>query len=87
MQHQQHDLDGDDQAQIWRSAQHRRTEDIRSWFAELFNRRRQLKSLDTRWHFAAMFLRSLTSQPLLPSGYRAGGSQTSDTTKGGQSGR
>jgi hypothetical protein len=32
MQHQQHDYDHDDLADIWRSAQHRRNEDTYSWF-------------------------------------------------------
>jgi hypothetical protein len=71
MQHQQYDLDGDHQAQIWRGAQHRRTEDIRCWFKE-----RQRKSHDTLSHYAAVLFRSLTSrsEPLLPSENRAAGS-------------
>jgi hypothetical protein len=40
MQQEQHD-DGDNLAEIWRSAQHRRTEDIYSWFNRFFKRRRQ----------------------------------------------
>jgi hypothetical protein len=48
MQHEQHDFDDDDLAKIWRSAQHRRAEDIYSWLAHFFERRRRLKSLDAR---------------------------------------
>jgi len=41
MQHEQHDYDCDNLAEIWRSAQHRRTEDIYSWFTHFFERGRQ----------------------------------------------
>ena len=43
MQHEQHDYDGDNLAEIWRSAQHRRTEDIYSWFTHFLNKRWRLK--------------------------------------------
>jgi hypothetical protein len=39
MQHEQPDYGGDNLAEIWQSAQHRRTEDIYSWFAHLPGRR------------------------------------------------
>ncbi len=39
MQHQQPNYDGDNLAEIWQSAQHRRTEDIHSWFTHFFERR------------------------------------------------
>jgi hypothetical protein len=87
MPHQHHDLNGDDQAQVWRCAQHRRTEDIRAWFADIFGKRRQLKSPDARWYFAAALFRSLTSQRLLPSGHGAAGSGKGDSATGGQSGQ
>jgi hypothetical protein len=44
MQHEQPDYDGDNLAEIWQSAQHRRTEDIYSWLTQFFERRQQLKS-------------------------------------------
>jgi hypothetical protein len=77
MQHERHDLDGDDLAEIWRSAQHRRTEDVYSWFTNIFKKRQQLKSPDTRPDCDGVFFRSLTSQArtFLPSSDSAGGSQ------------
>jgi len=48
MQHEQHDCDGDNLAEIWRSAQHRRCDDIYFWFAHFLETRRQLKSSDSR---------------------------------------
>jgi hypothetical protein len=89
MQHERHDFDGEELAEIWRRAEHRRTEDIRCWFAELFNKRRPLKSPDARSFDAAALLRALTSQsePLLPSGPGVGGSRKGDGAKGGQSGQ
>jgi hypothetical protein len=41
MQHEQHDYEDDDLAVIWRSAQHRRSEDIYSWFTDFLERQRQ----------------------------------------------
>jgi hypothetical protein len=89
MQHQQDGLDSDDQAEVWRRGQLRRTEDIRAWFAGIFKKRRRLKSPDTRSLGAAALLRALTSQSesLLPSGPGAGGSRKSDSATGGQSGQ
>ena len=59
MQHKQRDYDDDDFSEIWRSAQHRRSEDIYFWFTHFFGRQRQLKPSDSR-------LRSSTTpQPLL----------------------
>jgi hypothetical protein len=52
MQHEQHDYDDDDLAGIWRSAQHRRTEDIYCWVTHFFERRRQLKSSGGRPKYA-----------------------------------
>jgi hypothetical protein len=52
MRHERHDFDHDDLAEIWRSAQHRRTEDVYSWFANIFKKRLQLKSsAETRPHY------------------------------------
>ena len=51
MQHERHHSDDDNLAQIWRSAQHRRTADIYSWFTHFFERHRQLKSSDPRSQF------------------------------------
>jgi hypothetical protein len=48
MENERHDFDDDDLAEIWRSAQHRRTEDIYSWFTHFFERRRKLKSTGGR---------------------------------------
>jgi hypothetical protein len=47
MQHE-HEYDGDNLAEIWQSAQHRRTEDIYSWFTHFFERQRQPKSSNFR---------------------------------------
>lgn len=44
MQHEQQDYDGDNLAEIWRSAQHRRTEDIYSWFTRFFKKTTAAKS-------------------------------------------
>jgi hypothetical protein len=35
-----------DFAEVWRTAQQRRTEDIGAWFGQLFERRRRLKAAD-----------------------------------------
>lgn len=51
MQHKQRDYDDDDFAEIWRSAQHRRTEDIYLWFTHWFRRQRQLKPSDSRLRY------------------------------------
>jgi hypothetical protein len=48
MQDERHHCDDDDLAQIWQSAQRRRTADIYSWFSHFFERHRQLKSSDSR---------------------------------------
>jgi hypothetical protein len=39
MQNERQDFDDDDLAEIWRSAQHRRAEDIYSWFTHFLNKR------------------------------------------------
>ena len=41
MQHEQHDYNDDDLADIWRGAQRRRTEYIYSLFTHFFERQRQ----------------------------------------------
>ena len=51
MQHGRHDYHDDDLAELWRSAQHRRAEDIYSWFTKFFERQRQLRSSDSRSQF------------------------------------
>jgi hypothetical protein len=48
MQNQQPDYDGDNLAEIWQSAQHRRTEDIYSWFSNFFERQRRIESSESR---------------------------------------
>jgi hypothetical protein len=82
MQHEQNNFEQDDLAEIWRSAQHRRTEDVYSWFTHIFEKRRKFKSPDTRPHYVGM----LFSKALLSSRDRAGGSQMGDRTRGGRSG-
>jgi hypothetical protein len=52
MQDERGHSDEDNLAQIWRSAQHRRTGDIYFWFTHFFERRRQLKSSDPRPQFS-----------------------------------
>jgi hypothetical protein len=81
MQRERHDLDGGDLAEIWRSAQHRRTEDVYSWFTNIFKKREQLKSPDTRPHYDALPL-TLQARTFLPSRDKAGGSQKGDRVKG-----
>src|ERR1700730_5136881 len=46
VQHERHDLDGDDFSQVWRSAQRRRSADIYFWFTHIFKERWRLKSPD-----------------------------------------
>jgi hypothetical protein len=48
MQNERHDLEQDDLAEIWRSAQHRRTEDLGRWLAQYFERRQPTKTIETR---------------------------------------
>jgi|tagenome__1003787_1003787.scaffolds.fasta_scaffold20907201_2 hypothetical protein len=40
MQPEPHDPDGDDLYEIWRSAQHRRTEEVWFWLIKLFKKHR-----------------------------------------------
>ena len=82
MQHEPHDLDGDDLAAIWRNAQHRRTEDVYSWFTRIFKTRRQLESHDTRPRYDGVLFRSLILKARTPLGSRKG-----ERIKGGQSGQ
>jgi hypothetical protein len=44
MQHERHDPDGDDFAEVWRSAHRRRSEDIYGWFTDIFKKRRRFGS-------------------------------------------
>jgi hypothetical protein len=44
MQHESHDPDRHDLAEIWRSAQHRRTEEVWFWLTHLFKKQPKLKS-------------------------------------------
>ena len=48
MQNERDDLEQDDLAEIWRSAQHCRTEYLVRWLAQYFERRRPTKSIETR---------------------------------------
>jgi hypothetical protein len=75
MQHERHDLDGDDLAEIWRNAQYRPSEDLYSWLLNIFKKRRPLKSSEPRaLHTGMLFL--------APSG-----SPKAHVAKGGQSGQ
>lgn len=47
MQHEQHNLDGDNLAESWQSAQHRRTADIYSWFTHFFEGQQHFKPSDS----------------------------------------
>jgi hypothetical protein len=80
---------GDDFAEIWRSAQHRRTEDARCWLAGIFKKRPQLESPDTQARHDWMLFRSLTLQapPFVPSRDSTGGSRKIHGIKGGSSGQ
>ncbi|MDX6559689.1 MAG: hypothetical protein QOF72_2738 [Blastocatellia bacterium] len=48
MQHERRYYVDDNLADIWRSAQHRRADDIYSWLTHFLDTRRQLKSSDSR---------------------------------------
>ncbi len=48
MQNERHDTEQDDLAEIWRSAQHCRTEYPGRWLAQYFERRRPTKTIETR---------------------------------------
>jgi hypothetical protein len=50
MQNHERDFEQGDLAEIWRSAQHRRTEDVGGWLADYF-RRRRLESSDDRLRY------------------------------------
>jgi hypothetical protein len=52
MQDERQHRDDDGLAQIWRSAQHRRTADIYYWFSHFFERHRPLKSSDSRLQYS-----------------------------------
>jgi hypothetical protein len=56
MQHERRDYDDDNLAEIWRSAQHRRSDDIYFWFTHFLETRRQLKSSggETPSHFQSV---------------------------------
>jgi hypothetical protein len=47
MERERNKTDPDDLAEIWRSAQQRRAEDIGAWLGHFFERRRRLKASDT----------------------------------------
>ena len=51
MEREQKKTDPDDLAEIWRSAEQRRTEDIGAWLGHYFERRRRLKASDTEASF------------------------------------
>jgi hypothetical protein len=51
MQHERRDYDDDNLAELWRSGQLRRTEDIYFWFTHFFERQRRLKSSDSRLQY------------------------------------
>jgi hypothetical protein len=64
VQHGRHDLDGDDFAEIWRSAQHRRFEDVYFWFSNIFKKPWQFISPS---RYVGLLLRSFTHKSsLLP---------------------
>ena len=48
MQNDERDFEQGDLAEIWRRAQHRRTEDVGRWLADYFRGQRRLKSSDDR---------------------------------------
>jgi hypothetical protein len=83
MQHDRYDFDDDDLAEVWRRAQHRRTEDVYSWFTNIFKKRRQLKSSNTRPHYIEVLL----LEPILPSRDSTGDSPKDDRIWGGRSGQ
>ncbi len=48
MQNERRDIDQDDLAEIWRGAQHRRTEDLGRWLSQYFERRQRLKTIEAQ---------------------------------------
>jgi len=48
MQNERRDFDQDDLAEIWRSAQHRRSEDLGRWLLQYFERQRLIKATEDR---------------------------------------
>jgi hypothetical protein len=44
VQHERHDLNGNDFAEIWRSAQRRRSDDVYFWFTYIFKKRIRFRS-------------------------------------------
>jgi hypothetical protein len=88
MQHERNDPVGGDFAEIWRSAQHRRIEDLRRWLTRIFKKSQQLESPDARTRRDWMLFRSLTLQArtFLPSRDSAGGSRKIHGIKGGSTG-
>jgi hypothetical protein len=57
VQHEQHAPDGDGFAEVWRSAQHRRSEDACLWFTDIVKERWQFKSPSK---YLGLLFRSLT---------------------------
>jgi hypothetical protein len=46
MQREENKADCDDLAEIWRSAEQRRAEDIRAWLGRFFEQRKRVKASD-----------------------------------------
>jgi hypothetical protein len=61
VQQERHNL-GDDFAEIWRSAQRRRSDDVYFWFTNIFEKRWQFKSPS---RYVGLLFRSFTRSPFL----------------------
>ncbi|MGA2287110.1 hypothetical protein [Bradyrhizobium sp.] len=59
-----HDHNDDHLAEIWRSAQHRRTEDLYFWFTHLFQRQLHLGYSEPRFRHARRRAAALLSKLL-----------------------
>jgi hypothetical protein len=66
MPREQHDIDNDDLAKIWRCAQHRRAEEIYSWLTRFLSKRWQLKSTGDRTQDAAPAHLEIAGRPFPP---------------------
>jgi hypothetical protein len=83
VQQERHDLIGDDFAEIWRSAQRRRSDGVYFWFTNIFERRWRFKSLSR--HVGLLF-RSFRHKPfLLPETEQV--ARKAAKPKGGRSGQ
>jgi hypothetical protein len=84
VQHGRQDRDGDDFAEIWRNAQHRRSYEVCFWLTNTFKRLWQLRSPDRRvWLLFPPYARNRFFLPEAERPALKGGTETN----GGRSGQ